>query len=167
MNVLILAAAKSDFDTHDAVYPVCLSEIDGIPIIERVINICNIDENSQFIFALRNEDIQRYHLNSIVSLLAPNPNVIPVENNTFGAACTALLAAEWIDNDNELLIASSNELIDIDLESVINQFRSRFLDAGVITFSSVHPRYSYVRLDENEFAIEVSEKNPISRHAMT
>jgi ribosomal protein L31 len=39
-------------------------------------------------------------------------------------------------------------------------------DAGVITFKSLHPRWSYVRLDEHQRVVETSEKRPISRNAI-
>ena len=39
-------------------------------------------------------------------------------------------------------------------------------DAGVITFESVHPRWSYVRLNENNLISETAEKRPISKNAI-
>jgi hypothetical protein len=48
---------------------------------------------------------------------------------------------------------------------VLADFRARQLDAGVLTFSSVHPRYSYVRVDGGGMVTEAAEKNPISRNA--
>jgi hypothetical protein len=60
---------------------------------------------------------------------------------------------------------SANELVDIDMEELINSFRTRHLDAGTVTFPSIHPRYSYVRLGNDGFVKEAAEKNPISNHA--
>jgi hypothetical protein len=36
-----------------------------------------------------------------------------------------------------------------------------------VIFPSVHPRYSYVRLDDQGFVTEAAQKNPISHHATT
>jgi len=167
MNVLILAAGPQEFDAHDGTYPACLTEVNGVPVIERVVNACRVAPSTSFSFALSKRDAQRHHLNNIVDLLAPGCNVILVESETQGAACTALLAAKWIDQEQELVIASSNELLNIDLNYALTDYRLRGLDAGVITFPSVHPRYSYARLDDQNLAVEVAEKKPISRHAMT
>jgi len=56
-------------------------------------------------------------------------------------------------------------LIDVDYRAVLADFRERHLDAGTITFSSIHPRYSYVRLSAEELVVEAAEKRPISGHA--
>ena len=50
---------------------------------------------------------------------------------------------------------------------MLRDFAERKLDAGTIVFHSIHPRYSYVALDENNFVIEAAEKKPISQHATT
>ena len=68
--------------------------------------------------------------------------------------------------DDELLILNSTEYLDIDHAAPITEFRSRRLDAGVVTFPSIHPRYSYVRLDAEGFVVQAAEKNPISRDAI-
>ena len=43
--------------------------------------------------------------------------------------------------------------------------RSGHFDAGTVVFPSIHPRYSYARLDEDDLVIEVAEKRPISKNA--
>ena len=75
-----------------------------------------------------------------------------------GAACTALLAAGPIDNEDELLIVNGNEFLDSNFSEIINGFRQRKLDAGIVTFRAIHPRYSYVRLDDSELVVEAAEK---------
>src|ERR1700709_2108316 len=82
-----------------------------------------------------------------------------------GATCTALLAVDYIETDDELLIVNGDELVDIELGPVLESFREKGFSAGVFTFPSVHPRYSYVRLDDDGMVIEAAEKRPISRHA--
>jgi dTDP-glucose pyrophosphorylase len=39
------------------------------------------------------------------------------------------------------------------------------LDAGIVSFHSTHPKWSYAKTDENGFVTEVAEKNPISNIA--
>lgn len=100
-------------------------------------------------------------------MLAPDANVIKIPENTKGSACTALLAACQLCQDNDLLIVSANELVEIDISVVINDFMTRKLDAGTLIFRSVHPRYSYVRLNERNLVVEAAQQNPISQHATT
>jgi dTDP-glucose pyrophosphorylase len=164
MNVLILAAGQSTASHWDD-YPLCLSELDGVPLIQRIFDSCLSIPDVRFIVAIRSEDSRRYHLDNTVRLLADGAKVVQVPDSTQGAACTALLAINYIDNDEELLILNGNELLDEDFSSVISESRHRRLAAAVITFSSVHPRYSYVRVNEAGNVVEAAEKNPISRHA--
>ena len=68
-------------------------------------------------------------------------------------------------SSDELLIVSANEIVDMDMHQVVQDFRARGFDGGTLTFSSIHPRYSYVRLDTAGEVIEAAQQNPISRNA--
>jgi dTDP-glucose pyrophosphorylase len=76
-----------------------------------------------------------------------------------------LLAIEFIDNDDELLIANADQILAFDLSSILQRFRARALDAGTVVFDSVHPRWSFVKTDADDMVIEAAEKRPISRDA--
>jgi NDP-sugar pyrophosphorylase family protein len=165
MNILILAAGQEGFNSHDGGYPLSLTEVDGIPVLERIIRSLGSFPSRNFIFALRQEDIRSHHLDSIAFLLAPGSNIVFSPKDTKGAACTALLAIKWLDNEEELLIVNGNEILDIDASLVIDEFRKNKFDAGTIIFPSIHPRYSYVRLDDKNLVIEAAEKKPISKNA--
>ena len=65
---------------------------------------------------------------------------------------------------DELLIVSMNELVDIDYSFVLENFRDNSYIGGVITFDSIHPRYSFARLEES-VVTEISQHDPISRNA--
>lgn len=165
MNVLFLAAGGDVIDTHDRGYPLCLTELDGVPLLQRQVEQCARLDEVRMIFAIREEDAKQWHLDNVVRLLAPEAGLVRVRNGTAGAACTALLAAELIADDRPLLILNANEWITADFRAAINDFSARQLDAGVITFPSIHARYSYVRLDDEGLVVEAAEKNPISRNA--
>lgn len=164
MNILILAAGQ-DPGTQEDGYPLCLTEFDSVPLIQRVATACQALGPERLIVAFREEDVRRYHLDNILNLLSSHAKVLKIGAVTEGAACTALLAAADIDVDEELLIVNGNELLHADFKEIVSNFRHRQLDAGVVVFPSIHPRYSYVRLDENHLVVEASEKNPISNHA--
>ena len=165
MNILLLAAGGNITEVEDNGFPLTLSELNGRPLIQHLIEVClNIDENINLIIAFKRSDIQKFYLDNIVKLLAPVAKIISIENNTKGAACTALLASQYINNNDELLILNANDYLQIDLKKPILDFREQDFDAGTLTFDSIHPRYSYVRLKDG-FVIEAAEKRPISRHA--
>lgn len=165
-NVLILAAGNPPGERESDGYPLCLTDVEGKPLLERILESCKALQNPRFLIAFQLTEIRRFFLDNIVQLLTDRHcKTIGVENETCGAACTALLASEYIDNDEELLILNANELLFIDFKHTLDSFRLRGLDAGVVIFQSVHPRYSYVRLDQDGYVVEAAEKRPISRNA--
>jgi dTDP-glucose pyrophosphorylase len=167
-TVLILAAGHSSaVHVEKGEYPVCLSEMDNRPLLEHIVGNATGIEQARFVYAMLEQEVRRYHLDSVVQLLTPGATVVRVPEKTKGAACTALLAACHVEAESELLIVSANELVALDFGKVLAGFRQRELDAGVLAFRSVHPRYSYVRLDEDDLVSEAAQRKPISHHATT
>jgi NDP-sugar pyrophosphorylase family protein len=165
LNVLILAGGPSTSNADDGNYPLCLAEVRGAPLIELIVQACVRTGATGFIVAFRKSDIEEFHLDDVMRVLTPEAKVVSAEKDTAGAACTALLASGYIDNDDELLILNGNELIDMDYLTILTSFRKRRLNAGTVTFPSIHPRYSYVRVSDEGLVTEAAEKRTISRHA--
>ena len=91
-----------------------------------------------------------------------NVHIIPIEGITEGAACTTLLAKEIINNDNPLIIANSDQFVDWSSSEFMYKMQERNVDAGILTFKSTHPKWSFAKVDDNGYVTEVAEKNPIS-----
>ncbi len=169
INILIPLAGKTVFfDTAEYPFPKPLIEICGKPMIELLIgNFMAINKERKFIFIVNQSDCEKYHLDNTLKLLTDyNCEIIKVSGETKGAACSVLLAVEYINNDNELVISNGDQLIDRDLNEVLEHFEKRKVDAGVICFESVHPKWSYVQLDEDGKIMEMAEKRPISKNAI-
>lgn len=165
MKTLLLAAGRHDTSGAPEDYPVFLAEIDGKLVLEWIAEGLAQLDSTAAIFMFRRDDVRRYHLDSIAPQIVPNARVVAVGRNTAGAPCTALLAIDLLDPEEELLLANVSDLVDTDLRTVVQDFRDRGADAGTVVFESLHPRYSYMRLDDDGRVIEAAEKNPISRHA--
>lgn len=164
MKILLLAAGLPDRSVGDD-YPLWLNEFDGKPLIERHIERCLALTNIELTVALRSEDVEKYHLDDVIQLLSENVRLLKVPRQTKGALCTALLAVDFVGSTEDLLILNGDEMIDVDILDLVRGFKARNLDAATLTFASVHPRYSYVRLDADGFVTEVAEKRPISKNA--
>jgi len=164
-HILILAAGHGGFSTGENDYPLCLTEADGVALIERIVANAAKVTDAAFTFALRDEDIRHFHLDRCVDLLAPGARVVRVAEGTQGSACTALLAAAQYPPDDEVLVVSANEWVDMDFANILASFRERKLDGGALSFRSIHPRYSYVRLNEDGLVCEAAQQNPISQYA--
>ena len=111
------------------------------------------------------QHFEKYNLGYMLNLIAPNCKIIQINEMTEGAACTTLLASEYIDNDNPLLIANSDQFLEWNSSETLYTFSASGLDGGIVTFESTHPKWSYVSLDTNGFIREVAEKRPISNIA--
>jgi len=164
INILVLAAGHGGQANG---YPACMAEIGGTPLLEKIVQNASGFGNASYVYALQDDDVRKFHLDSVVALLTPGARIVRTQRGTKGSAATALLAAATMSPDDELLIVSANELVDVNLAQAVAGFRSRGLDGATLTFSSVHPRYSFVRLDEQGEVIEASQQKPISRNATT
>jgi dTDP-glucose pyrophosphorylase len=167
INILIpLAGTNQFFNESEYPYPKPLIEINNKTMIELVINnFNNIKEEKQFIFIVNSDDCKKYHLDNVLNLLTNhNCKIIKIDNETKGAACSAMMAIEYINNDSPLIIANSDQLFDDNLEDIISSFED--VDGGVVSFDSVHPRWSYARVNDENYIIETAEKRPLSKHAI-
>jgi len=172
MNILLLMAGSSDaFREAGYIYPKNLIEIQGLPLIQHVLqslqkSIESLQEqNIQLICMIRAEENRYSYTGGVINLLASGTQVIEVQGKTTGAACTALLAIEYINNTEPLIIINGDQIVETDLVSVINDFQVRDLDGGTIVFEAVHPRWSYVRCNKEDLVVEAAEKRPISNLA--
>ncbi|HHY6977615.1 TPA: glycosyltransferase family 2 protein [Yersinia enterocolitica] len=165
VNILILAAGQSSPESREDSYPLCLTETDGMSLIERIVLNTKKIPDSKYCFALLDKDAEKFHLDKVVKLLVKDSTVIKIPEYTKGSACTALLAASQLNQQDELLIISANELVNIDFSNVLNDFNLRKLDGGTLIFKSVHPRYSYVSLNTDRIVIEAAQQKPISQNA--
>jgi NDP-sugar pyrophosphorylase family protein len=163
MNILILSAGGELTNEDNSGYPAYLTEIKGKPLIEILLQkFDGVDAN--FSVMLRQSDVNKFNLDSMVKQINNKAKVYSVSFSTAGALCTALIAIEKINNEQPLVILNGDEILDINYNDPIDFFNKSNFDAGAVIFDSIHPRYSYVRID-NGLVVEAAEKNPISRNA--
>lgn len=165
-NILIpMAGEGSRFKKAGYTFPKPLIEVNGKPMIQLVVDNLGFDAN--FIYVVRKEHYDKYNLKSFLNLITPDCKIIQVDSLTEGAACTTLLAKEYIDNENPLIIANSDQFMVWNQTDFYYKMIETKADGGIVTFRSTHPKWSYAKLGENNNVIEVAEKNPISDHATT
>jgi HAD superfamily hydrolase (TIGR01509 family) len=164
MNVLIpMAGAGSRFAKAGYTFPKPLIEVKGKPMIQVVVDAINVE--AKYTYVVQKEHYEKYNLQYLLNLLTPNCNIVQVDGVTEGAACTTLLAKEFIDNDDSLIMANSDQFIDWDSNETLYAFQNGDCDGGIITFPATHPKWSYAKLGEDGYVSEVAEKKPISEHA--
>ena len=161
LNVLIpMAGAGSRFQQAGYTFPKPLIEVNGKPMIQVVVDNLNVEAN--FIFVVQKEHREKYNLDTLLNLITPNCKIVEVDGLTEGAACTTLLAKEYIDNDAPLLMANSDQFLEWDSNEFMYKMIEQRVDGGIVTFTSTHPKWSFAKVNEIGDVVEVAEKNPIS-----
>lgn len=165
MKLLMLMGGPNKSESNNP-YPLYLTEIKGKILLESVLEKYSYLNFSESIFCIKQEDIDSFNLDSIIKSIMPQSKIVVLTGNTKGAVCTALLATEFIDNEEELLVASADDFINAPLTQYVDIYRKEKADVGLVYFSSVHPRYSFIKRDENNKPCEFTEKRPVSRQAL-
>jgi len=164
LNVLIpMAGAGSRFSQAGYTFPKPLIEVHGKPMIQVVVENLNIEAN--YIFIVQKDHYEKYNLKYLLNLIAPNCKIVQVEGITEGAACTTLLAKEFIDNDAPLVMANSDQFVEWNSNECMYAFNADAIDGGILTFKATHPKWSYAKIGDDGFVSEVAEKKPISDNA--
>jgi hypothetical protein len=161
--IIPMAGAGSRFALSGYVFPKPLIEVRGKTMIKTVIDSLNID--AQFVFIARKEHDEKYNIENYLKTIVPECDVVFTDGLTEGAACTVLLAKDYIDNDDPIIIANSDQWIKWDVFEFMKYNINNNLDASMLTFESTHPKWSFAKINDGGLVTEVAEKNPISNIA--
>jgi len=162
LNVLIpMAGAGSRFKDAGYVFPKPLIDVNGKPMIQVVVENIGLDAN--YIFVCQKKHREQFHLDNMLPLIEPGCKIVETNGVTEGAACTALLAKEYIDNDNPLFFANSDQFVEWNPVDFMYDMQESDADGGIVIFKSTHPKWSFAKVDpKTGLVTEVAEKNPIS-----
>jgi len=166
VKILIpMAGEGSRFIKEGYTFPKPLIDVNGKPMIQTVVE--NLDFDCEYIFLVRKEHVEKYEgmLDTLGRITNDRFRHVVVDGLTEGAVCTALLAEKYIDNDEDLLIANSDQFIEYEPENFKAFKNLTNTDAIVFTFNAVHPKWSFVRTNARGYIVEVAEKRPISNIA--
>ena len=164
LNVLIpMAGAGSRFAQAGYTFPKPLIQVKDKPMIQLVVENLGLDAN--YIFIVQKEHREKYNLDTMLNLISPGCKVIEVDGITEGAACTALLAKEYINNDDPLFFANSDQFVEWDPIEFMYSMQETDTDGGILTFHATHPKWSFAKVNALGLVDEVAEKNPISSNA--
>ncbi|ELN4967558.1 glycosyltransferase family 2 protein, partial [Campylobacter jejuni] len=166
MNIVIPMAglgsrfAKAGFDK-----PKPFIDVLDKPMIVRVLENLKY-KDARYILIARKEHLTKEK--KLVDEIKNNFNVefIPIDKLTEGTACTVLYARKYINNDMPLMIANSDQIVDINIADFINDSFKRGLDGSILTFidKEKNPKWSFAKLN-NDLVVEVKEKEAISEFA--
>lgn len=165
INIVIpMAGAGSRFAKAGYKKPKPFIDVLGKPMICHVLDNLNIPD-AKFILLARKE---HYHdeLETVEWIKAHyNVEFVLIDKLTEGAACTVMHAHRLINNDTPLLIANSDQIVDMDIYCYICDSEARHLDGSVLCFRDDDTKWSYARINEDGMITEIREKEVISEYA--
>lgn len=162
--VLPIAGRGSRFVEAGYTVPKPLIPIDGIPMIELVTANLRPSRPHRFLFLALDEHLAD-GMRAELLRIAPDCRIVPVRSVTEGAACTVLLAREFIDNAQPLMLANSDQWVDVDIDDYLAATDDTALDGLIMTMTANDPKWSFVGFDERGLVNRVVEKQVISDEA--
>ena len=163
--VLPIAGRGSRFVEAGYRLPKPLIPVHGVPMLELVVRNIRPRQEHRFIILALESHLEDFAMRSAIDRIAPGCTVVPVRGVTQGAACTVLLARQFIDNDEPLMIANSDQWVDVNINDYLAEMNRRRADALIMTMWADDPKWSYVRLDGEGWVDRVVEKEVISNEA--
>lgn len=151
--------------------PKPLIPLNGVPMIRRVLDSLNAPQGSEFTFVTRRYDNEDHNwaLNKALKDFVLEKDFIghtvTIDYVTEGAACTCLLAKEYLDQSEPLCI------FDCDLiyhwgDQWWNFTRDDSIDGGTACFKDDNPACSFLVEDHRGRVVRTAEKQVISNNRM-
>jgi len=164
LNIVVpMAGRGSRFSNAGYKMPKPLIDVHGHYMIEYVTKNLTPQIEHRFIYICQEEHLEKYQLEKYLRQIAPNCVVVTVDHITEGAACTVLLAEGYINSNDSLMIANSDQYIDTDINHYLRQMNN--YDGLIMTMPANDPKWSFIKVDEKNLVSMVREKEVISNEA--
>lgn len=133
----------------------------GVKMIELVLKNLNADSFSQVILLTRADHMSRV-VDVCKSLSLKNVSIVVIDKLTEGAACSLLYAYDYINCDESVMIANSDQFIEnFDISEFIEKSSS---GGSILCFEDIskNKKWSYAMTNSAGRVLKVAEKDPIS-----
>lgn len=166
LNIVIpMAGAGSRFAVAGYKDPKPLIPIHGVPMIRIIIENLKPSGEHKFIFICQKAHVKEYSLREKLGEWAPGCEILELDGLTKGAACTVLKAKNLINSDFPLMIANSDQYVDIAIDDYLEAISKNDLDGLIMTMTTTDPKWSFVKLSSENLVLDVVEKKAISNEA--
>ena len=164
INIVIpMAGLGSRFVKAGYKTPKPFIDVAGKPMIQRVLENLKYPD-ARYILIAQEKHLKEYKYVFDEMKKEFDIETIHINILTEGTACTVLFARKYINNNIPLMVANSDQIVDINIANFINDMFERNLDGSILTFIDKYkdPKWSFARVNEEGLVEEVKEKVPIS-----
>ncbi|WP_152226266.1 glycosyltransferase family 2 protein [Pseudomonas sp. SCB32] len=166
LNIVVpMAGAGSRFAVAGYKDPKPLIPVHCVPMIKVVIDNLTPACEHRFIFICQAAHVEAYGLKDKLQAWAPGCAIVELNGLTEGAACTVYAAKELIDSDDPVMIANSDQYVDIDINDYLRAMEEQQADGLIMTMKADDPKWSFVGFDDGGRIDRVIEKEVISDEA--
>lgn len=160
LNILIpMAGLGQRFIDEGFSQPKPLIDVNGQPMIIKALDSLGFE--GRFLFVLQ----RTFENQKIIQLLQDKYDdckIVLIDYTTEGPASTCLLMSEFIDNDDELIIANCDQIMWWNSGAFKHFCKYTDYDGIIITYTSDVAKNSYVTIDRNGYVTQAREKEVIS-----
>lgn len=149
--------------------PKPLIEIDGIPIIEHVVNMFPAEED--FIFICNSKHLEETDMKVILQRIAPKGQIIEIPPHKKGPVYAVRQIDNLIEDEEEVIVNYCDFACYWDYVDFLEHTRTRNADGCVPAYKGFHPHmlgttnYAFMR-DEKQWMLEIKEKEPFTDNRM-
>ena len=152
-----MAGRGSRFTEKRILTPKPLIDIHGKPMIQRAVESLDLDGRWKFIIRI-DEHMDR--VSDMIRTIKPGSDFINIDYVTEGPASSALLFKDDINNDEELIIANCDQIMEWTSSRFLDYVRH--YDGAVVTYHADTDKNSYARVNKAGLVQEIREKQVIS-----
>lgn len=163
--VVPMAGRGSRFVDAGYSLPKPLIPIFGTPMIRLVIENIRPSIAHKFVFIAQSSVVLAHGLRELLPRWAPGSILVEIDGITEGAACTVLAACSGIAAEAPLMIANSDQYINVDINDFLSSATAPENDGLIMTMTACDPKWSYVGVGASGFVEQVVEKQVISNEA--
>lgn len=167
MKIIVPMAGRGS-RLADAGYelPKPLIEIEEQPMFKWALQSIDDIPYDQIAFIILREHDEQFDFAATLKQHYPQSNVVILDAVTEGQLQTILMARDFINVDDDLLIANCDTYLKADIATDIKNREER--TAGIISVADLPgDRWSFARTDDTGYVVEVAEKVRISDYAST
>lgn len=165
-NIIPMAGLGSRFVKEGYLLPKPLISVSGKTMIERVIE--SLPASDKWIFIVREQHVKEHGIDSFLKSLVPGA-IVDIEENPSGQATSCMRALEYLEENDELLVASCDNSFLYDAGAFEKQKQQPGNDCIVWTFTkdkllAEKPEaWGWILTEEDKKTIaDVSIKTPVS-----
>ena len=165
--IIPIAHNNHYFPKKDFYFPKPLVEVVGQPMIVQVVKDrerrLNIDK---LIFVLPRSLENEFSLASILKLNTDvETSIIFRDEKNSGGLCSALMSIDELSPSAPIIVMNMDEILNVNLQTIVDKFIEKKASAGLISFSSTHPRWCYA-ITKNQYVKSCMEKKVVSKRAL-